>query len=652
MAWVSTNEIVQSQISEFQVYADTAFTTALTALESIANEFEGGYEPIGVDWGGGTYSDLTDLPSYIKPTPVPIAPVVEFTQPEGAGEPLSANTIEDTLSEAASRFSELSVPVFTDTALPVQLPSPPSTILPDPPAEPAPFQTPEYPSEPGYETPLLPELRAIILPELDEPDLSSINALIESLRANQPVSPVMPETPNFGDLASYYYALTNNQLTAFVGNCAALASICPRLTELLAGDSIGIPAAVAQGLRDRAFAAEDRQAFQAEQESLSDWLARGFTLPGGALEAKLAQVRQLNRDKKAQLNRDLWLEEAKLEIENLQFAIQQGIAYEGMLRDSWAKLYSVVQAMASADIETTLKVLEAALRLYKTQVEAWAVEFSTIKDQIQIELAKVDIYKAELDGQKLIGELNQQDVDLYKVRWDAVKVQADVYETSVKAANGLLQAELGKIEYAAKRVQIYTAQVEAYSEEWKAYGIAADAETSKAELFKAQSQAFSARVDAYSKSVDAAKAMGDFDVTGLRLRLEAWQSQLDQYKADLQTEIARIDALVKSGGIDADIYKTKAIVEGAYTDFEMKKLDYALGVDKLESDVALRTSELEQTRTLSLQKMGMDALDAIARTGSQLAGSAMSAMNVQASLSSQSSSNDNYNVTHYYDETA
>lgn len=652
MAWVSTNEIVQSQIDDFKAYADSAFSTALTALEDISNGFEGGYQPIGVDWGGGTYSDPTALPTYVKPAPVPEAPEIGFSRPNGAGEPLSQEDIESTLGEAARRFSALHVPVFTNTALSVKLPSPPSTHLPTPPTDPAPFETPAYPSEPDYETPLLPALRLITLPTLDEPDLSSIDALIASLRADQPVSPVLPETPAFGALASYYYTLTNNQLTAFVGNCAALASVCPRLTELLAGDSIGIPAAVAQGLRDRAFAAEDRQALQAEQESLSDWLARGFTLPGGALEAKLAQIRQLNRDKKAQINRDLWLEEAKLEIENLRFALQQGIAYEGMLRDSWTKLYGIVQAMASADIETALKVLDAALSLYKTQVDAWSVEFSTIKDQIQAELAKLEVYKAELDGQKLIGELNQQDVDLYKARWDAVKAQADVYKTSVDAANGLLQAELGKLEYAAKRVQIYTARVGAYSEEWKAYGIAADAETSKTELFKAQSQAFSARVEAYSTSVGAAKAMGEFDISGLKLRLETWQGQIEQYKADLQTEIARIDALVKSGGIDADIYKSKAIVEGAYTDFEMKKLEYALGVDKLDSDVAIKKSELEQTRELSLQKMGLDALDAVARTGSQLAGSAMSAMNVQASLSSGSSTSDAYSEIHYYDETA
>ena len=84
----------------------------------------------------------------------------------------------------------------------------------------------------------------------------------------------------------------------------------------------------------------------------------------------------------------------------------------------------------------------------------------------------------------------------------------------------------------------------------------------------------------------------------------------------------------------------------------MKKLEYALSVDTLQANVALKEADLEQTRELTLQKTALDALDGIARTGSQLAGSAMSAMNVQASLSSGSTTSDTYTEYHYYDETA
>lgn len=651
MAWVSTNEIVQSQITEFQSYADAAFSTAISAIDSITASFNT-IQNQPIDMGIDPVWDTSSLPTYVKPTPVPEAPDEDdlaFVTPDSPGEPLSGTEITNALIEAKLRLDRITVPQFTDTSPTIQLPSRPSTLLPNAPSDPAPIIVPTYPTAPVLVEPDLPEIRDIgTLPVLDTPDLSAIEALIAEIRARMPIAPVMIETPDFGGLVNYYYTLTNNQLTAFVGGCTALASLCPRLTELLSGNSTGLPATVEQALRDRAFSTEDRQAFQAEQEALTDWLARGFALPGGALETKLAAIRQLNRDKKAQINRDVWVESAKFEIENLRFAVQQGVAYEGLLRDSWAKLYGVVQSLAQTDIEVDIKILDAAINLYKVKMDGWQAEFATIKDQLQIELAKLEIYKQELEGKRLIAQLNQQDIDYYKTRWETLNIQVNLYKTRVDAANSLLQAELAKLDYSAKLVAIYAARVGAYEAEWKAYSSAADAEKSKAEIYESQTKAFASRVAAYASQVDAAKTIADLDVTTLKLQLEAWQSQLEQYKAELQTELGRIDSLIRGATVGADIYKTKAAVETSYTDFEMSKLNYGLGVDKLSADITLKEAELELNKELTLTKIALDALDGIARTGSQLAGSAMSAMNVQASLSSGSTTSDSYSESHEY----
>ncbi len=650
MAWISTNELVQAQIDSFKHYADTSFHTAIEALNQISGAYSDSPQAAGYGTGSLTTGNVAGIPDYVKPEPAPEAVETPFNIPPSPGEPMSKADVDGALTEAKNRFSQLAVPLFTDTPLPIQLPSRPSSTLPAAPAGPSPLTAPEYPEVPVTGDPDLPEIRPVSLPTLDPPDLAAVEALIASLRASTPIAPVMASPEDFNSLALAYYALTNQQLTAFVGNCSALASLCPRLSELLSGTSTGLPPAVAQALRDRAFAAEDQQAFQAEQVAITDWLSRGFTLPGGALEAKLAQVRQLNRDKKAQLNRDLWVEEAKLEIENLRFAIQQGMSYEGMLRDSWAKLYGIVQSLAQTDIEVDLKILQAAIDLYKAKVSAWQVEFETIKDQLQAELAKLEIFKSELEGQKLIGQLNQQGIEIYKAQWEAIGIRVSIYKSQVEAADSLLKAEIAKLEWSAKMVAIYTAQVGAYESEWRAYGIAADAEKSKVELFDAQAKAFSSRVAGYASQVDAAKVMADLDITGVKLSLEAWQSQLEQYKAELQTEIARVESLVKQQSLGADIYKTKAFVESAYTDFGMKKLDYFLSVNKLEADITLKEADLEQTKELELSKVALSALDGIARTGSQLAGSAMSAMNVGASLSSGSTTSDQFSEYHYYEE--
>ena len=74
----------------------------------------------------------------------------------------------------------------------------------------------------------------------------------------------------------------------------------------------------------------------------------------------------------------------------------------------------------------------------------------------------------------------------------------------------------------------------------------------------------------------------------------------------------------------------------------MKKLEYSLEIDKLTADIGLKEAELAQNKELTIAKIAQDALDAIARTGSQLAGSAMSAMNVQAGLTQSSSCGEQY----------
>ena len=84
-------------------------------------------------------------------------------------------------------------------------------------------------------------------------------------------------------------------------------------------------------------------------------------------------------------------------------------------------------------------------------------------------------------------------------------------------------------------------------------------------------------------------------------------------------------------------YALKHEAEKTYVGTELQKLDYLLNVDRFNADTTIKEAELEQNKVLQLTKITQDSLDAVARTSAQLAGSAMSAMNVGASISSSSS---------------
>lgn len=651
MAWVSTKDIVQSQIDSFKGYANEAYNRTLDAITSISDTFSAKAPPDSVGISVPGDDGVVDvLPGYTYPAPVPALGSVDFVAPEAIGSPIDAGQIRSNLASTKRSLSSLKAPVFTGKAPTLKLPAAPNSALPDAPEDPAPLEVPDYPSTPNYDEPQIPTLRSVYLPTLSPPNLAIIDALLAQARADQPTVPVLREIPDFGALFDRYYSkLTNPQLQGFVGNCSALTRICPTLNLIFDG-GLGLPASVAAGLRDRAFLVVDQQSFQADAEARRDWLARGFTLPNSVLGIRLDRIGQDARDQKAKLNRELWLEEAKIHIESLRFAVEQGIAYEKVLRDAWVAVIQAVQGMATAEIEMTIKGMELALELFKTKVEMWRTEFETIRDQLQAELSKVEVYKAELDAQRLISELNTQDVALYNALWQGVNSKITVYKTKIDAANSLLQAELAKLEWTAKAVQIYSAKVSAYTAEWQGYGSAVSAEKTRVDAFEVEAQAFSSLVNSYSTQVQALKTVGDFDVEELKLQLEAWQSGLEKYKADLTTEQARIDALLKKGGTEADIFKTKALVETGYTDFEMKKLDYSLNKYRVAAEIKIKETDLEQTKMLELSKIAVGALDGVARTGAQLSGSAMAAMNVHAGLTSSSSSD--YSENHNYSYTA
>ena len=631
-----TYDTVENQIAQFTIKGDQAYNAAMDALAQIAASFGTKLAAAGLNLNPTPAKAAASLPEYQRPTPEPEAPDLSWTPPEN---PTAPPEIE---ADYESLFTGITVPTLTADQPDLQFAGQPTRELPTKPDDPDPLQVPTYPDAPTLTLPTLDAGTQIQLPTLPDLNLDNIQSAIADLRNNLPEAPEVPEDIGFLDVVNQLFGSMSGQIGDTVGE------LLTKINELLSGGT-GLPTAVALALRNRAYVIEDRLAMQAEQTAIADWLSRGFTLPGGALETKLVEVRQQNRDKKEELNLNLWIEEAKFEIENMRFAVQQGIAYEAMRKDALTKLYGVAGDLAAKSADVQIKLVEAAVNIFEAEANMWQVQFSTLKDEIQIELAKVELYKAELEGQRLVSDLNRLDVEVYKAKVDALNTRANLYKTEVDAANSLLQAELGKLQYAAEKVKIYTAEVGAWETEWKAYGEAVRAEQGKVDIYQALVQGFSAEVEAYARNVDAAKTQASLGQETLQLKLNAWTAQLEKYKAEIQTEATRIGALSDVYRNQMSGYALKHEAEKTYVGTELQKLEYLLNVDRLNADTTIKEAELEQDKVLQLTKITQDSFDAVARTSAQLAGSAMSAMNVGATISAgssieqRSSCNENYN---------
>ncbi len=626
----ATSDLIESQLSAVMGYGNTAFGMTTDALNELKDIFSSTFspDPVGVGVNGSNFSAVVQVPAFTKPT-APADLTLTFNAP---AQPPAPPDMTD-----APTLNIGMIPVFSETAPTYALPSRPNALTATPPADPAAIVVPAYPDTPTLLYPNAPDPRNIVLPTLSPPDLASIEAWLATLRSERPEAPNVFLNDNFLSTLDSQYAITQTRLADYLSASPVVSTTRSTLATQLAGSSIGVSASVAQMLRDRAFAAEDTQAFQAEQAALADWAARGFTLPGGALDAKLTAIRQEARDKKAGLNRDLWLEEAKLEIEALRFAVQQGVAYEGMYRDSWLKLYDLCRNIAQQVFDVQVKAIEARIEVYKAKLAGWQTEADLVKVQLQAELSKLEVYKGQLEAAKLIGQLNQIDVDIYRAALEAVKVRVDIYRTEVDAANAKLTGEVERIKAYGEMVRAYTARVGAYEAEWKAYGSAVQGELGKTEIYKALVQAFGARVDAYGKQVDAEKVAGSFKIDVMKLSLEAWQARVDKFKAELQAETARINSETQIFDSNVKRYGVAVQAEDSYIDSEVKKANLDLSAFKINADIALKKVDQELQKLLETTKITVAALEGIARTGGQVTAGAFSALNMSASMSNGTS---------------
>lgn len=87
----------------------------------------------------------------------------------------------------------------------------------------------------------------------------------------------------------------------------------------------GIPADVEAQIYNRAKSREIKEAAKMAQVATIQFANRGFQLPSGALTARLLEVQQDADDKISTINRDIMVKQVEIEIENIKFAIDQGV---------------------------------------------------------------------------------------------------------------------------------------------------------------------------------------------------------------------------------------------------------------------------------------------------------------------------------------
>lgn len=273
------------------------------------------------------------------------------------------------------------------------------------------------------------------------------------------------------------------------------------------GTSINVAVEEALWERDRARLTAEAQ--RAEDEAMTLFASRGYTLPPGALAHSVLNVRQGLTNSLSQQSRDIAIKAHQDEIENARLAVQQAI---GLRNSALTACINYMQALAVGP--------QMAVSLANAQGDL----------QARMASARADLYRAVTGAQ----------TEIYKT---VTQTQVDAYRATSGAKSDFYRAEVGA------KTELYRADVDG----WRA-GVTAEADVYRA--------ATTAEADAYRTVVDALTRMYSTDAQVAQVPLDTLfrKAGLEFSVADanLKSDLAMVDARVRAVVAKAQQVATQA----------------------------------------------------------------------------------------------
>lgn len=498
----------------------------------------------------------------------------------------------------------------------------PPTLLPH--DQPGPLTATPPDGPPALDPVVVPDAPVITLPDFPELltiDLPAVpNITLPSFQGVRPNFNLAAPPNTFGFEPQQY-------------SSALVSQIKSRLQIMINGQP-GLPAAAAAQMRDRAYVAVDVQAARAEQEALEDFTSRGWSQPDGMLTHRLLEVRQNNQNQRNSLARDIYLKDVDVAIEDLRFAVAQGIALEGSLMQNFVAFQGQMLDAAKTAMQVAIDVFNAEVALANLELQAYQADAQVFRDLIQAELAKIELYKAQLEGQRLRGELNVQQVTIYSERVRALLSLVEIYKAQVDGAKAKADVNLSRTQAFVAQVSAYSERVKAYETEWEAYGQQLTADLTREKIYETAVEVFSNRVRIWSDTNNNLIEQAKLKISEKDLDVTAYRARLEQVKTVFDAETSRFDSIVRAFAARVEKYRADATVEGIVSDGNSKILQLAIQQESERAQVALKNAEITIAQAEEVAKIVISAREAIGRIGAQLAAGAMSAMHVGANISS------------------
>lgn len=564
----------------------------------------------------------------------------------------------------APKLKDIKAPSTPAIDLAVNLPTAPIIDRINLPSRPAIDTSIDLPTAPDMSLPDMVRLFDIELPVWDEPNLPQWD---ESLvRTLDPAKFSFNET--WWDEKDYQSELYDKLLIT------AKAMLDPAKIG-----NFGLPDGVVNALFNKPRERLAKETKRAIGEATTRWASRGFSLPSGVLDRQISAILDDEALKVSELNADIFVQATKEQMEQLRFAITQGLALEQHTFNIFDNMVKRMFEVARYNAEAQFKIFDYYIQVFNANNESYKMAMDIYKAKMEMVLSKLTVYKAKIEAQTAIGGINNQLLEVYKTKLQGVQANAEIFKT-------LMQGASVKMDAVKTQIDAYRADLQAYSEalngeklKFELYKTKLDGENAKAEIGKTQAQIYATQMDAYKTQVQSEQAKleaYDSQVKGELAKVQIYDTQVKAYAERLRAYQAKGDVGLKQIQIKTDLAKSyiakysaeldgyKANLQANLSLVQTQAEGFRAGVDAWRSKVQMQISSLEmqskwtdmQTRTSiafgemkakeydSLMKnaqtkaqIALEQAKAVGGYAAQLAAGAMSAGHISASISASGS---------------
>ena len=415
-----------------------------------------------------------------------------------------------------------------------------------------------------------------------------------------------------------------------------LGDLLAQIKLMMAGGT-GLPIAIEDALFSRTRERSSAETERATQEAIGTWATRGYALPQGVLDKQIAVIREQGQLQVAELNRDILIQAAQWEMENLRFAVQQGLALEQLTGNLFENMAARLFEVAKFSAESQINVFNARIGLFNAQNAAFETIAGVYRIKVEAELSKLTAYKSAVEGQLAVGEINRQYVDVYRARLDGLQASTDLYKT-------MMQAAQVRADVVGKQFEAYRADVQAYAEsvhaeklKFDAYEARLGGEKTKAEVFDSQVRAYAATVQAVANQADVKVKEGQLKLSASEVKIRKFAADLEAYKAQLQAGLSQVQYSTQVFQAQVEAWKAKSSVAVADAEMQSRFADMNTRTNIAYAEMQMSEYQAKIQNAIQKAQIALESAKALGQYTAQLAAGALSAVHVSAGMSASGS---------------